>query len=322
MAIRPADQIVHKAAWLYYAHGLRQDQVAQQLNISRASVAMYLRKARETGIVNISTSTQLFTDEVMAREIEDAYGLDAVWIAPPHSDHVDPAAEVPVLAASVFLELVKKGDKIGIAWGQTVYAIADVMSYADLQDVTVVQLCGNLGAPFAYRPDQCTMEIARRLNAKGLNFYAPLVLSTEELAGQLRDEPVIREQLSGIPDCDLALYSMGTIDADSHVVKCGALTVAEMEALRRDGAIGVVAGQIIDSNGALLDCSYNRRCISADLASLRAIPKRLVVVQEANKFEPLLAGLAGGLCTHLVINAAMARRLLDHARATGRRKAS
>ncbi|TIV92658.1 MAG: sugar-binding transcriptional regulator, partial [Mesorhizobium sp.] len=60
MAIRPAEQLIHKAAWLYYAHGLRQDEVASQLNISRASVAMYLRKARETGIVNISTSTQLF----------------------------------------------------------------------------------------------------------------------------------------------------------------------------------------------------------------------------------------------------------------------
>ena len=72
MAIRPAEQIIHKAAWLYYAHGLRQDQVAKQLNISRASVAMYLRKARETGIVNISTSTQLFTDDVLARQLEDA----------------------------------------------------------------------------------------------------------------------------------------------------------------------------------------------------------------------------------------------------------
>ncbi len=80
MAIRPAEQLIHKAAWLYYAHGLRQDQVASQLNISRASVAMYLRKARETGIVNISTSTQLFTDDVMARQLEDALeprrGLD------------------------------------------------------------------------------------------------------------------------------------------------------------------------------------------------------------------------------------------------------
>ena len=316
MAIRPAEQIIHKAAWLYYAHGLRQDQVARQLNISRASVAMYLRKARETGIVNISTSTQLFTDDVLARQLEDALKLDAVWIAPQGDQAADPSAEVPVLAASVFLELVKKGDRIGVAWGRTVYAIADIMSYADLQDVTVVQLCGNLGAPYSYRPDQCTMEIARRLNAKGLNFYAPLVLTTEALARDLRAEPVIREQLSSIPDCDLALYSIGTVDADSHVVKCGALTAGEMDALRRAGAAGVIAGQIIDASGAALDCSYNRRVISADLASLRAIPKRLVVAQEASKFEPLVAAIAGGLCSHLVISAPMARRLLEHAGTT------
>ncbi|TJW31595.1 MAG: sugar-binding transcriptional regulator, partial [Mesorhizobium sp.] len=173
---------IHKAAWLYYAHGLRQDQVASQLKISRASVAMYLRKARETGIVNISTSTQLFTDDVMARKLEDALKLDAVWIAPENGHVADPSTDIAVLAASVFLELIKKGDRIGVAWGRTIYTIADIMSYADLQDVTVVQLCGNLGAPYSYRPDQCTMEIARRLNAKGLNFYAPLVLTTEELA--------------------------------------------------------------------------------------------------------------------------------------------
>jgi DNA-binding transcriptional regulator LsrR (DeoR family) len=315
MAIRPAEQIIHKAAWLYYAHGLRQDEVAKQLDISRASVAMYLRKARETGIVNISTSTQLFAEDVLARQLEDALKLDAVWIAPQNEQAADPTAEVPVLAASVFLELVRKGDRIGVAWGRTVYAIADIMSYADLQDVTVMQLCGNLGAPYSYRPDQCTMEIARRLNAQGINFYAPLVLTTEALARDLRAEPVIREQLASISDCDLALYSVGTVDADSHVVKCGALSSNEMGALRQRGAAGVIAGQIIDARGAALDCSYNRRVISADLKSLAAIPKRLMVVQEDKKFEPLIAAIAGGLCSHLVIGAGMARRLLDHAKA-------
>ncbi|TPI60162.1 sugar-binding transcriptional regulator [Mesorhizobium sp. B3-1-3] len=319
MAIRPAEQIIHKAAWLYYAHGLRQDEVASQLNISRASVAMYLRKARETGIVNISTSTQLFTDDVTARRLEDAFDLDAVWIAPENAYLADPSADIAVLAASVFLELVKKGDRIGVAWGRTVYTIADIMSYADLQGVTVVQLCGNLGAPYSYRPDQCTMEIARRLNAKGLNFYAPLVLSTEELAQGLRAEPVIRDQLAGIADCDLALYSVGAVDADSHLVKCGALSAGEMEALRSQGAAGVIAGQIIDAKGEVLDCSYNRRVISAELASLRAIEKRLMVVQEDTKFEPLLAAVAGGLCTHLVIGAHMAERLLNHAGEAGKK---
>ncbi len=302
MALAVSDQLIHKAAWLYYTHGLRQDEVARRLDISRASVAMYLRKARETGIVNISISTQLFSQDVLARELEDAFGLTGVWVVPQ-------PAEVAALAASVFLGLVRRGDRVGVAWGRTVYAMADEMAFADLQDVAVVQLCGNLGAPYSYRPDQCTTEIARRLNAKGLNFYAPLVLTSEGLAEQLRREPVIGEQLASVEACSLALFSVGTVDQESHIVTCGALSPAEMEALRGEGAAGVVAGQVIDGGGRLLDCGYNRRVISADLGSIRGIPRRMVVVQEDSKLKPLQAALAGGFCSHLVVTSAMARRL-------------
>lgn len=311
MPIRSTDQILHKAAWLYYTHGLRQDEVAQHLNISRASVATYLRRARETGIVNISTSTQLFADDMLARELEDALGLTSVWIVPEDRHAMDPTAEMPVVAAAVFLELINRGDRVGVAWGRTVYHLADVMPYADLQGVTVVQLCGNLGAPYSYRPDQCTTEIARRLNAEGINVYAPLVLSSEQLADALRSEPVIREQLATISDCQLALYSVGGIEEDSHLVKCGALTAAEMQALGDAGAAGVIAGQVIDHDGQWLDCAHNRRCISADLDSIRAIGKRMMVVQEDSKFEPLVAAVKGGFASHLVVTTSMARRLLQ-----------
>lgn len=318
MPIRSTDQILHKAAWLYYTHGLRQDEVAQRLNISRASVATYLRRARETGIVNIATSTQLFADDVLARQLEDTLGLTSVWIVPEDRQAMDPTAEMPVVAAAVFLELINKGDRVGVAWGRTVYHLADVMPYADLQDVTVVQLCGNLGAPYSYRPDQCTTEIARRLNAEGINVYAPLVLSSEQLAEALRAEPVIREQMATISDCQLALYSVGGIEDDSHLVKCGALTAEEMHALGQTGAAGVIAGQIIDGNGQWLDCAHNRRCISADLDSIRAIGKRMMVVQEDSKFEPLVAAIKGGFASHLVVTTSMARRLLERWGTEGR----
>lgn len=313
MANRPTDLIVHKAAWLYYTHGLRQDEVAKRLDISRASVALYLRRAREGGIVNIATSTHLFSQDALSRRLEDAYGLDTVWTVGADTFGSDPAGEIPSLAAAVFLEMVRNGDRVGVAWGRTVYAMADAMNHADREDVTVVQLCGNLGAPYSYRPDQCTMEIARRLNAKGLNFYAPLVLGTARLAAELRDEPVVREQLDSIAGCDLALYSVGALDADCHAIRCGALTPPELERLKKEGAAGIIAGQIIAANGALLDCDYNRRCISADLDAIRAIPRRLTVVQEDTKFEPLMAALAGGFTTHLVVTAAMAGRLLANA---------
>ena len=285
---------------------------------AEAMVATYLRRARETGIVNISTSTQLFADDILARQLEDALALTSVWIVPEDRRAMDPTAEMPVVAAAVFLELINKGDRVGVAWGRTVYHLADVMPYADLQGVTVVQLCGNLGAPYSYRPDQCTTEIARRLNAEGINVYAPLVLSSEQLATALRAEPVIREQMATISDCQLALYSVGGIEDDSHLVKCGALTAEEMHALGQTGAAGVIAGQIIDREGQWLDCVHNRRCISADLDSIRAIGKRMMVVQEDDKFEPLVAALKGGFASHLVVTTSMARRLLERWSASAR----
>lgn len=307
---RSVDKLIHKAAWLYYTHGLRQDEVAQRLGISRASVTLYLRRARDAGIVNITTSTQLFRHELIARQVEDAFDLDSVWIVGDDNLTTDLTEHVPSVAASVFLELVQNGDRIAVAWGRTVYRIADAMAFADRQGVTVVEMCGNLGSPYDYRPDQCIMEIARRLNARGLNFYAPLVLRTAVLAAELRREPVIREQLDSISSCSLALFTIGTISEDSHVIKCGALGLAELADLKALGATGVIAGQIIDANGALLDCDYNRRMISADFDAIRAIPRRLVVVQEDDKFEPLMAALKGGFATHLVVTAAMARRLI------------
>ena len=310
MAARHSEQVVHKAAWLYYTHGMRQDEVARHLGISRASVAIYLKRARETGIVSITTSTELFGEELLARRIEDAFGLRSVWIVPDDDGALDPEVETPALAANVFLELIEKGDSVAVAWGRTVYQIADVMPFADIQDVTVVQLCGNLGAPYSYRPDQCTMEIARRLNAKGINLYAPLVLSSERLAGELRREPVIREQLAGISSCDVALFSAGGVDDDSHIVQCGALGRDELKALRAEGAAGVIAGQLIDASGRVLDCAYNRRLISADLASIKAIRKRLLVVLQPQKFGPLAAALSGDLATHLILTRSMGERLL------------
>lgn len=125
MQIKATDRITHTAAWLYYRHGLNQDEVARRLDISRASVANYLRRARETGIVTISTSTQLFADDTLARQLEDAVGLQAAWIVPEDRHVLDPAHEIPMVAGAVFLELINKGDRVGVAWGRTVYHIAE-----------------------------------------------------------------------------------------------------------------------------------------------------------------------------------------------------
>lgn len=301
----PSDQIIHKAAWLYYSNGLRQDEVAKALGLSRASVVNYLKRAKDLGAVTISLSTKSFEGDVLARQLEDRLGLQLIWIV-----NDDNAVTFPAVAGTILAQIIDDGDRLALAWGHTIYRMVEDFPRSDHADISVHQVCGNLGAPYGYRPEQCTVELAKSLNATAYNIYAPLVLSNERLAEELRSENMIAEQLSALAACNLAVFSVGTCTSNSHIVTCGAASAKQVEAYRKAGAASVVAGRLLNEDGGELDCDYNRRLIAISLDTLRDIKTKLVLVDDTEKVVPLLAAIRGGLATHLVITRKVADGLL------------
>lgn len=67
------------AAWLYYEEGMTQEEVADQLGVSRASVVNFLQEARDRNIVTIAVSSRHLQTIGLAREVANAYGLSIVW---------------------------------------------------------------------------------------------------------------------------------------------------------------------------------------------------------------------------------------------------
>ena len=64
------------ASWLYYQEGMTQNDIAQAMGISRATVISYLNEARERGIVNISIEPgRLASLTLMLRLREPAIAL-------------------------------------------------------------------------------------------------------------------------------------------------------------------------------------------------------------------------------------------------------
>lgn len=303
----PQDHIIHKAAWLYYGQGMRQEDIAEALGLSRATVINYLKRARDIGAVTIRVPAGLFRDDVLARRLEDALGLQMVWVIPDGSD--GPAVDFARAAGMVLLDLVQPDSLMGLAWGETVYALVDALPMTEVQGLSILQMCGNLGTSFQYRPDYCTLEMARRLWAFGENLYAPLVLSSESLAAAIRGEDTVRRQLERLRDCDLALFSIGSCGAESHIVKSGAVSAAELAQLVAAGAVAQVNARMIGAEGAEIACPYNRRLVAMELDDLRRIPKRLCLVSGTEKVPALRAALAGGYVSHLVITGAVAAEL-------------
>lgn len=287
-----------RAAFAYYVDNLSQAEIAEKLQVSRASVHNYLRQAQQEGIVRISLDPGIAARRELADRIADKYGLLAVFIVPSLADEVRPSV---FRAAAMWLgDLVDDVASLGVAWGETVHEIASLLPQRSRRGLQIVQLIGSMTLPFRFTAESCTALIADRFGADCFNFHAPAVLSDPALVSALCAEPIISDHLVRMAQCDAALFAIGLSTLDSHIVQCGVATEEELAIYQDDGAAAVIAGRFINADGVPISGPLNGRVIGIDLDRLRAISKRIVVSAGPERVEALRAALVGGFATHLV----------------------
>ncbi len=316
---RPAGQvsgenIVIEAAWMYYNDGLNQNEIANRLQVSRATVVNYLQEARERGYIRISLSPEAFTSHNLAQKLRDRFGLQAAFLLP---EGIGTAEETLLRvargAADWLPHLLGSGDRLGVAWGRTVYEVAEAVERTQLSDVTVTQLVGSMATPYGFTAEICSANMAQNLGAKCINLHAPAVLSDPELATRLRAEPIIHAQLEALSHCNKAIFAAGSIAPDSHIVGSGVASSEDLEWYIRHGAAGVLCGRFIDAQGRFIPGDLDARMIGVELDKLLGLDMGLLVSVGADKVGPMLAAIAGGYVTHVVTSVETARGMLDKA---------
>ena len=63
------ENAVIQVAWMYYQDGRNQQEIAEALGISRATVVNYLQEAREKGLIRITLAAPAFTTHRLAVEL-------------------------------------------------------------------------------------------------------------------------------------------------------------------------------------------------------------------------------------------------------------
>ena len=64
-----------KVAQMYYIDGLKQEQIAKQVQISRSLISMILAEAKEVGIVEVSIRNPLLNNDTVASRFKEEFGL-------------------------------------------------------------------------------------------------------------------------------------------------------------------------------------------------------------------------------------------------------
>lgn len=307
---QPSTSTVAEAAWLYYVKNLTQGEIAKQLGLSRPTVINYLKLAKERQIVCVKITGEHFRLNALADALKTRFGLvEAQVIAEEGLSGEALTRLVCEAAAQALPDFVAPGDELGVSWGQTVWFVSENVPWWPVENLTVRQLIGSMANPLLPTSESCSTEIARRLSAACVNLNAPAVCSTAELAGMLRAEPIIAEQLANLRRCTRALYSLSPCTPDTHVVQFKIATEADIADYVARGAVGIIAGRFIDRKGAPVLGALDDRLIGADHETLRRMTG-LLVVSGLHKLEPTLAALRGGYVDHVVVDARLAEAML------------
>ena len=112
------------AAWLYHEEGLKQDEIAAQVGISRASVYNLLQKARDEGIVSVSIDLHRMDLLRLGSELRDRAGIDECFVVPSQGSGEPLATRIARFGARLLEQRLTNDSILGVAWGRTVMALS------------------------------------------------------------------------------------------------------------------------------------------------------------------------------------------------------
>jgi len=298
------------ASWLYYQEEMTQNDIAETMGISRATVFAYLSEARQRGIVSISIEQGRLASLTLAQLLKSHFGLRDCFVVPNGTDDQTLGARLGAAGALTLRKFLKSGDTLAVSGGRTVMAVGDNLRIAGLQDVTVVQAIGGAIARNPVSPAQCASAFAMAVNATCVNLSAPAVASSAEAREVMVAEPLVTGQLGILLRANKALFGIASLRPNASLYSDGVFDVADLQSYIDGDAVGVLVSRFIDARGQLVEGTLDDRVIGLSLDDLLRIDLRICVAGGFDKVPAILAALRRGYPNVFITDTATARGIL------------
>ena len=298
-----------QVAHLYYDEGLSQQQIADQLDVSRSLIAQYLIRAREEGIVRIQIMDPSHTCTGLADVVKKKTGVKSVTVIPnPHGSSSLTLRALASAAGDFITNNLKEGDTLGMAWGRTTSAVVDMLKPAPVINVEIVPLMGECGqAGMHSQMSRLVMLAAERLKATPYFLSLPMVLSTATLRGALIKESAVGDVIERWNYVDFACVGIGVVPpVPGMVVYIGEEKIPE---LVKAGAVGDICGIYYDRDGNIIPSGLEQRIIRISVEQLQNMSTVTAVACGEEKAGAVLGALRTGLVTDLFIDQALAEHI-------------
>lgn len=310
------EQDVLRAASMYYLQDLKMEVIAKHLGTSRSTVSRLIKRARDTGLVEITLRPSSSRAPGLGRTLAAQFGVEAYVVPVPDSaGHVERLDQVSRTAARLLGSWFDSDMVLGIAWGTTLAAVSRFLSPKPTRNAAVVQLNGaaNMRSTGVEYASDIISSFGTAFGARTHHFSVPAFFDFPDTKAAMWRERSIRRVLDVQSRCNIALFSVGAVAGavPSHVYSAGYLDNDDIATLHDEGVVGDVCTVFLRADGSWRDISLNARATGPSPADLQHIPRRVCVVAGDNKVVPLLAALRAKVMTDLVVDERTASALVD-----------
>jgi len=302
-------ELMIKVAELYYIEDMPQREIAQKLNISRPKVSRLLKAAKESKLVEVKINYPLPPRSQLEKLFEQKFNLKEAIILKNLNGRGRIFKEVTTAAAKYIKRIVKNGNSIGVAWGNTLRAVADSIEMGEKKDVKVIQIIGSLG-----QSSTSANEVVRKIaESFGGSYYllpAPAIVNSPDIKHALMKDDTIREIINMARAVDIALVGIGSVNKNSSFFASGYLKKEDLETLTQKKAVGDICAHFLSLDGKL--CRYiDDRVIAVSLEDLRKIPRVIGIALGEDKAKSILGALNSGVLDVLITDEKTAELVLS-----------
>ncbi len=306
--------LLSEIAVMYYEDGLTQDQIAENVSISRTRISRLLQEARDKKIIRIEVNYKVSRNYRAEDLLKAKFGLkDARIFNSRNSLPENVIKGVAGLAADYFEEIIKPNQVVGVSWGRFVSATINEMTGNPDIKPTVVQLMGATHATVSYIDvPGLIRKMIRLYDGKGYYLNAPLYIEDEIVRKSLKQQPLVANTIEKANLLDIVVTGIGDVSHKTFSYVWEGYDVdALLEEMKSHNAVGSVLARTYDINGKPITNDLNDRIIGVDLNKLKRVKTVIGVAGGDGKARAILGALRGGFINVLISDSTCVNEVLD-----------
>ena len=296
------DSFAIRAAWLHYAAGLTQAEVAQRLGVTNVKAHRLITRANEAGAVKVTIDGDIAECVVLETQLAAQYGLQYCEVVPDLGEDTLPLRALGIAGAGFLSREIENNPDgiLGIGHGRTLSAAVAQMPRMTAAKVRFVSLLGGLTRNYAANPHDVMHRLAEKTGASAFVMPVPFFANSVEDREVLLSQRGVRDVFALAAQADLMIAGIGTAEPEAQLVSSQMIEPAEIREVKSLGGVGEILGHFFNADGKPIETSLAARTLSLGLDALK--DRRIVAIAGGTEKtcairSVLMSGCLSGLIT-------------------------